>query len=120
MAAAIARERIATRGLEDVDVESAGTAAVDGDPAMPEAIEVAGRHGLPLDDHRTMALTRELIESADHVLVMKPEHAQRVTELVPSARVVCLDIDDPIGRGAAAYEGAWRRLEVAIDRFLGT
>ena len=114
MAAAIARSRVAP----EVEVESAGTGAVAGDRAMPEAIAVARRHGLALDDHRTKALTRELVESADHVLVMKPEHGQRVQELVASAPVTCLEIDDPIGRGEDAYEDAWRQLDDRIAAYL--
>ena len=117
MAAVIARDELASRGASGVEVESAGTAAADGDPAMPEAMQVARAHGLELDDHRTKALTPALVESADHVLVMTPEHARRVKELVPAAPVTCLDVDDPIGRGEAAYEEAWQRLELAIARF---
>jgi protein-tyrosine-phosphatase len=119
MAAAIARSRGAARGAADVHVESAGTAAATGDPAMPEAIAAARRHGVALEDHRTKALTRELVESADHVLVMKPEHAQRVQELVPAALVTCLEIEDPIGRGEVAYEEAWQQLDERIAAFLG-
>lgn len=114
MAAAIARSRV----VPPVEVDSAGTAAAAGDRAMPEAVAVAQRHGLALDDHRTKALTRELVESADHVLVMKPEHAQRVQELVPSAAVTCLEIDDPIGQGEHAYEESWRQLDDRIAAFL--
>lgn len=114
MASAIARSRVAP----GVDVDSAGTSAAAGDRAMPEAIAVASLHGLALDDHRTKALTRELVESADHVLVMKPEHARRVQELVPSAPVTCLEIDDPIGLGEDAYEEAWRQLDDRIAAFL--
>ena len=118
MAAAIARSRLAVGGASDVDVESAGSAAAAGDPAMPDAIAVARRHGLALDTHRTKALTRELVEAADHILVMKAEHEQRVQELVPSASVTCLEIDDPIGRGERAYEDAWRQLDDRIAEFL--
>ena len=114
MAAAIARSRVAP----GVEVDSAGTGAAPGDPAMPEAVAVARRHGLALDDHRTKALTRELVESADHVLVMKPEHGQRVQQLLPAAQVTCLEIDDPIGRGELAYEESWRQLDDRIAAFL--
>ena len=114
MAATIARSRLAP----EVEVDSAGTAAAAGDRAMPEAIAVARRHGLRLDDHTTKALTRELVESADHVLVMKPEHGRRVQELAASASVNCLEIDDPIGRGELAYEEAWRQLDERIAAFL--
>ena len=71
-----------------------------------------------LEQHRTQSLTRELIESADHVLVMKAEHGRRVQELVPEASVTCLEIEDPIGRGDAAYEEAWGRLDARIGNFL--
>lgn len=115
MAAAIARSRLAATGAE---VESAGISAIDGNPAMPESVDVARRHGVDLEGHRTKALTGELIESADHVLVMKPEHGEGVQRLVPGTSVTCLEIEDPIGRGDAAYEATWGQLEARIDEFL--
>jgi protein-tyrosine-phosphatase len=118
MAAVIARSEVARRGASGVEVESAGTAAADGAPAMPEAIAAARERGLDLDAHRTKALTPALVESADHILVMTPEHGRRVQDLFPAASVTCLDVEDPIGRGAAAYEAAWQQLELSIGRFL--
>jgi protein-tyrosine phosphatase len=117
MAAVIARSEVARRGAS-VEVESAGTAAADGAPAMPEAIAAARERGLDLDAHRTKALTPALVESADHILVMTPEHGRRVQDLFPAASVTCLDVEDPIGRGEPAYREAWERLELSIGRFL--
>jgi protein-tyrosine-phosphatase len=118
MAEVIARSELAARGASGVELESAGTHAAEGDGAMPEAIAVAQRRGLDLEGHATKPLTASLVESADHVLVMKPEHGERVRELVRGAAVTCLDVEDPIGRGASVYEETWMQLQHAIGGFL--
>jgi protein-tyrosine-phosphatase len=51
---------------------------------------------------------------------MKPEHGRSVQDLVPSTSVTCLEIEDPIGRGDAAYEETWGQLEARIGEFLET
>ncbi|HEX2167194.1 MAG TPA: hypothetical protein VHG09_08130, partial [Longimicrobiales bacterium] len=51
MAGAIARGLLHERGWTHVAVDSAGTGAVSGAAASPEAVVVAREHGLELDAH---------------------------------------------------------------------
>jgi protein-tyrosine-phosphatase len=112
MAAAIAKEAAASRGLE-IDVDSAGVAASAGDPANPSAREVARANALTLDEHEAKPLTRELVEAADCVVAMDPSHAERAREL-GARRVVCLDVADPYGQDADVYAATWDQLRTRI------
>src|SRR5512133_1217008 len=66
-------------------VGSAGTIAVDGAPAMPEAIEAARARGVDIRTHAARRLTRDLIDEADLVVTMAAEHRDAVRRLVPGA-----------------------------------
>ena len=81
MAAAIARHVAEERGLTDVVVESAGTGAYDGSTASDGALLVGMERGTDLSSHRSQPLTRALVDAADVVLVMSPQHLQRAYEL---------------------------------------
>ncbi len=50
---------------------SAGTWTTDGLPAMTEAILGAKQIGLDIQKHRSRAITKEILQSADLVLVME-------------------------------------------------
>src|SRR3954447_4007923 len=93
MAAAIAKEAAASRGLE-IDVDSAGVAALAGDRANPCARDVARANKLTLDEDQDKPLTRELVEAADYVVAMDTSHAEHAQEL-GARRVVCLNVADP-------------------------
>ncbi len=119
MASVIARH-LASVKAADVEIDSAGTGAANGDPAMPQAVETARLHELDLSDHRTKPLTRDLAEWADHVLVMEDWQADRVRELAPNADVASLGVSDPFGNALDTYERTWQQLETRIGEFLAT
>lgn len=81
LAEAIARREAIERGLLDVEVESAGTSAWDGAPASDGSLLVAMERRLDLSHHHARTLTRELVEAADLVLAMAPQHLERVISL---------------------------------------
>ena len=72
-------------GAADVDVVSAGTVAVVGEPMTAEALAVAERYGVDGSAHRSQPLTTELVASADLVLVATREHRADVARLEPIA-----------------------------------
>lgn len=72
--------------LEEIQVISAGTGAVKGDKASPQAIEVMGERGISLDKHRAVPLTKELIQEASLILTMTTNHKKKVLDLVPAAK----------------------------------
>jgi protein-tyrosine-phosphatase len=132
MAEAIARASLEKRGAGHVNVESAGVAAIPGDPASPGALWAAGQHGVSLGTHAARPVTEALLRDADWVLAMTPSHRARVLALDPTCPVELLGaldpqaagappgIPDPFGLGADAYAETWDRLaplvEAALDR----
>lgn len=130
MAEAIARRILADAGKENVVVESAGTNAWDGAPASDEALLVGVERNLDLSGHRSRRLTREMIEAADLVLVMSPEHLARVRELDSTANAYLLSgygsdegarhaISDPFGGNLDDYRATADELETQLKEILG-
>jgi protein-tyrosine phosphatase len=122
MAEAIARALVEREDPSPVRtiVRSAGTGG-DGAPATPEAVETMRRRGIDLSGHRSRALTRDLIASADVIYVMTSRHARVVLGIDPRAaeRVQLLDpegadVEDPIGSPLDEYERVASNLERMI------
>jgi protein-tyrosine-phosphatase len=118
MAEAIARTIIARKldvAPDDVEkkgisIISAGSFAMPGARATPQAVEALRPMGADLTKHRSRPLTVELIHQADVIFTMSRNHAAAVTALVPSAadKTMTLDpggdIDDPIGGDLQLYQ----------------
>jgi protein-tyrosine phosphatase len=80
----LAKDELIKRGQEnDWDVLSTGTWTMDGLPPMPEAILMAKQLGLDIQEHRSRAVTVDLLQDADLVLVMERGLANRVLSFPP-------------------------------------
>ncbi len=116
-----------------VRVRSAGTGAVDGDPATPLAIRTAREHGIDVRPHRSAALTAAVLRESDFVLCMEPmhvTHAQRLTPEVAdrlhlitdhgteTADAAASGIHDPLGGTAVEYEDTFNRIRSHLLRWL--
>jgi len=102
MAEAILRQLLAARGVDGIEVISAGTGAWDGAPASESAYLVGLERGLDLSGHRAKLLNGELIATSALILTMARHHRARVLELDPSANVHLLG--EFAGRSGAAAE----------------
>lgn len=107
MAEALTRAMFEELG-EPVVTESAGTLGLIGVAAPPEVVGVCHELGIETSGHRSQALSRMLIDSADVVVVMEDKHGDRVLDLSRTAadKLIYLgdyteptgDVPDPIGR----------------------
>jgi protein-tyrosine phosphatase len=132
MAEAIARTTIAKKlGVEPDDLEkkgitvmSAGSLAMPGSRATPQAVEAIKDLGGDLTRHRSRPLTVELIHQADAIFTMGKSHASAVTALVPSAaeKTATLDpqgdIDDPIGGDLSLYQQLAGQMRELVEKRL--
>lgn len=132
LAEAIARRELEALGWHHVRVRSAGAAAGEGQPASEGALRAAERHGLDLSTHRSSALTTELVEWADLILVMGPAHVVRVVELGGDERTALLTafaegeegdllgvgVPDPFGGDDVAYEETYGALDDLVGKAL--
>ena len=122
LAEALLKRDLAARGLEEIEVGSAGTGAWDGAPASEGAYLVGLERGLDLSGHRARLLTRELVEGADLVFTMARHHRARVEELGGEGRVFVFgeyagrdgedaEVSDPFGGDLDVYRDTCVELE---------
>src|SRR3989442_3835410 len=65
LAAALLERALNERGLDAIEVSSAGTGAWDGAPVSEGAYLVGLGRGLDLSGHRAQLVTREMVDEAD-------------------------------------------------------
>lgn len=129
MSEAIARALASERGLLDLEVQSAGTAAWEGAPASDGALLVALERQVDLSAHRARLLTREMVQETDLVLVMSPHHLERVEALGGKGRAHLLTsyasrgaidrpVGDPFGGDLDIYRETYDELQAEIRRAL--
>lgn len=131
MAEAVARAGAEARGLEGLEVRSAGTMASAGDFASGGAVEAAGETGLDLSEHGSSPVTPELVDWADLVVCMAPSHRMDVHAVNPDAPVLLMTdflpedhplhgrpVWDPVGRDLDAYRETLSLLRQAVDGLL--
>ncbi len=103
-------------------VASAGTMAYAGSPASSGTLRELARRGLDARNHRSQSLSVELIQQAERIYAMTPDHLAAVAELVPGAlaKLALVDGDapvtDPIGGGPEEYARCGDQLSAAIAR----
>jgi protein-tyrosine phosphatase len=85
MAEGFIRRQLADRGVEGVEVESAGVSGWDESPATEEAVEALRELDIDISEHLARRLTSRLVEAADLVVAMADEHREAVSRVVPSA-----------------------------------
>ncbi|MGQ9557635.1 MAG: low molecular weight protein arginine phosphatase [Desulfurispora sp.] len=118
----------------EIEILSAGTAALRGMPASAHAVAVLAESGIDLSHHRATPLSRELVQQVDLVLTMTRQHRQQVLALCPEAagRVYTLaqyaagrdaDVPDPFGGDRELYRQTARQLaelvRAALQRAAG-
>jgi protein-tyrosine-phosphatase len=107
-------------------VESAGTWAMDGQPAARYAQQVIQQRGSDLSQHRSRVVDKELLESFRLILVMEQGHKEALRFEFPAiaSRVYLLsemedesqDIHDPVGGSMLDFEEAARELDCILEK----
>ena len=86
LAAAVLRDALAEIAPGGFAVESAGTNALVGEPAQPEAVAIAAGLGSTLEGFEARQLTEGMIERADLVLTLAERHRSSVLRLYPALK----------------------------------
>ena len=121
MAEALLRQALATAGVQDIEVESAGIAAMEGAPLSEGAYLVLLERGLDHSEHRARLLTPGLVEQADVILTMGRQQLGKARELGAGARGYLLgeyagrlpeaaEVSDPYGAELDQYRETYRQL----------
>lgn len=126
LAEALLRTKLAERGVDGVEVSSAGTGAWDGAPASEGAYLVALEHGLDLSAHRARLLNKDVAASADVILTMARHHRARVEQLGATGKAHLLgeyagrtgpaaEVRDPFGGDLQGYRETFEELDGLLD-----
>jgi protein-tyrosine phosphatase len=101
MAEALLRHHLTDAG-HAIDVASAGTLGWSGKPATAHAVAVLEERGVPLADHVSRKLTRDLLDDADLVLAMTRTHAWAVAAHDEDAAARTFLLDELVRLGEQA------------------
>lgn len=106
MAEGIFREMIKKENIENVEVSSAGIAAMAGDSVTENAVVAARKYGADISSHRSRALNAYLVMDTDLFVCMTNRHRTALASAIGSQRVIMLgdDVSDPFGGDLATYE----------------
>jgi protein-tyrosine-phosphatase len=139
MAEGILRKALKARGVENVEVRSAGTHGLDLAPVSVFAAAAAKAVGVDISRHHSRQLDQRMIEKADLILVMSPQHAQHIGAMNRAAlKKTCLlksfphpvdasnvgrepgvlSIKDPMGGVFEDYQRSCLEIEEQINRIL--
>lgn len=122
---------VAKRGWDDrIEVTSAGTLGIVGQPAHELSLTVAAERGIDLLHFRSSALDGEALEKADVVVALGREHlkwlSHHVGESPPTIWLITAPgedpapeespgIPDPIGEDEETYRAALRSIDATIE-----
>jgi protein-tyrosine phosphatase len=108
--------------------ESAGTAALEGRPIAPYAVAALEEVGIYPAPHSARRVREAMVEEAELVLAMTPQHAATLQRLGSNTAggihtlpeyamsVRGEEIADPYGLTMAAYRSTLRQLYVLVER----
>lgn len=136
MAEAEARKRLYELGKDDIEVRSAGVAAMDGMPPSEETVTVMKEDGVDVSDHLTRNVTADMIKKADLIIAMEPIHKEEILRIAPEAKGKTFllkeyggdstvfnprgfAVRDPIGKSVDEYRITRDDIKREIDRFIG-
>jgi protein-tyrosine phosphatase len=129
MAEAYARKRFREENL-DIKVKSAGTLGMPGLMPSKEALKLLLDNNISDEELESKTVTEELLEWADMILVMEPEHKNRILEIIPEVgdKVRFLGefnktpgnmiIPDPIGRSMSFYRASFRLIREPVEELI--
>lgn len=126
MADALARRYAEERGWR-VEVRSAGTRAIAGQPAAPNAVKAVREVGGDLASHQSSPLSDELVAWADRILVMEMRHASETRAQFPTTdeKIQLLgtfgglvEIDDPYGSWIFTYRRRRDEIRTCVENFM--
>ena len=122
MAAAI-MNKLAIENNIDVNIESAGMFATDGEKATPEAIEAIRKYEIDLESHLSQQITPELIEKSDLIVTMTEAHKMVLQDMAKEKTCTLCeladisgDIEDPYGGDVEDYTEVADKLYIALTQ----
>ncbi len=110
-----------------LEAQSAGVAALTGEPAAPNSVRAIREVGGDISGHIAQPLTDELVAWADRVVVMEIRHATDVRERFPAAdqKIQLLghfggvmEVSDPYGSWIFTYRRSRELIRRCVEGLL--
>ncbi len=101
---------------KDITVSSCGVFGRRGAPASFEAELLLKNEAIDISRHKSQPLTKELVESATHIIAMNEEHKDALLEIYPktTGRLRVFTIEDPIGQDLQVYKECYEKIKAAL------
>jgi protein-tyrosine-phosphatase len=115
-----------------ISISSAGTHALQGNPASEFALIAAYEQGIDISEHQSRALNEELIRANTMILCMEPIHIEWILSVDSSAGETVYSlpafsensklkkIPDPYGSSLGAYRECFSTIHDCLARFIDT
>ena len=129
MAERMMRKMLDDKGRRDVETVSAGTMSMGGMEASAPAQAVLRSEGADASEHRSQAVTKEMLTRADMVVVMEKKHEGYILTMAPQVKNRLfllkefakinddsLDLADPIGRDFEFYQSTFAVIKEALRK----
>ena len=121
--------KAALKGNDEIRVSSAGVAAMSGQGASRETLDVLSLYDAALDGFKSRQVDEKILSDAGLIVTMTQSHADVIKHHFPEraddvnlltdfiSPDECLegeDVPDPIGMGSAAYEEVAEVIKLAL------
>jgi len=118
---------------DKIKILSAGVGTVVGLEASEYTVKVLQEEGIDATKHRSMPVTKDVLEAADLIIVMEHYHKERVLEIAPKAKgkvhllrefqkapdeIIEPEILDPIGRPLEVYERVLSLIKEGLEHLI--
>ena len=118
---------------DKINILSAGVGTMPGMRASEYTIKVLQREGIDATSHRSIAISKDMIQNADLVIAMDRFHKNRIVEIDPSAKnkthvlrefkkapdeILEPEILDPIGRPLEVYERSLVLIKEGLENLI--
>ncbi len=86
MAEVMLQNMLPEKRRDIIDISSAGTDAIEGNTATPEAIQAMEMFGIDLSNHRARVLNKNMAQNSELILVMERGHLEYIGYAFPSEK----------------------------------
>jgi protein-tyrosine-phosphatase len=133
MAEGLLKKMLEESGKKQIQVSSAGTAAIEGFVPTANSVVVMHKEGVDVSGYRTSRLTPDKINRADLILAMESIHIEEILNMVPDAQAKThllrkyakvkdepggIEVPDPIGRPLEIYERVLTMIRKSIEELV--
>ena len=133
MAEGLLKKKLYPKYGDRLQISSAGTLGINGNPATLHAITAAREKGVDIANHVSKGINKKNISNADIIFVMADHHKEFLERYFPEYRENVfllkgfnlrgrkpknLSIMDPIGEGLTTYRRVISQIDEELERIL--